>query len=1294
MKKTLLYITILFVSTTAVAQTLNIDSLKKVLKTQNNYYNFIGLSNAQLIQKASGDPKYENRLFEKSVSSTFGFDVTKFDPSKIATFNANRMPNAPEQQCNSAIPVCQNNYSQTASYSGNGSTQEIPSNSSCLGSQEKNSVWYTFTAQTAGSLNMTINSSADYDWALYNITGASCADIASGGITPVRCNFSATAGNTGLSSAGSNNSEGSGGSPFSNPLNVLANNTFVLIVSNYSSTATGYTLDFSGGTANIFDNNPPLNATAESPCGSNIVNLTFKEPIKCTSIAANGSDFILTGTGGPYVVNSAIGLDCGTSSLKVQLTTTPPLTGGGPWSIDVQTGSDGNTLTDLCGNSTPTGTILINNVAPAAGAVIISGTDTACKGVTATLIASSGSGYSWTGPGGFTASTQTISIPTGTVGTFHYDVTVQNGTCPAGTAGVDVLIIPGVESNFTFAPTSICAGQAISFTNTSVIPGICKNFFTAKTGFCDAATNSGCSSGSSCKPTTYNDSEFDFIWNFGDGSPAASGNPGNQTHTYTTPGTYTVSMQGTAEISGFFSGLFGGNGVACNNIKNQTITVLPNSSTLSVRADKIICPGDTFHLKASGGATYTWKDSATGTTIGTTDDEIVQPTKTTKYYVETPGCGGLVTKDSITVTINGQALVLTPKFPGICIGDSIDLTSNFPSNWTSSPVGFTAMGQTLINVKPTVPTKYYCTYTNSNGCVLIDSTNITVSGTPFTILPQVTPYTCGKNPADGAISILIGGASGISFAWADSTTNATIPNTTSVLSNITNGGYLLTVTANGCRKTKYIHVPVSGLPIVTTNYITKTLCKGDTAVLEAYGASNYNWQTNPAIVNLLSTNSVLVQPLVNTTIIVNGYNTTLACKVTKVITLNVLPNPIIALTPNAAAICNGDSILITLTGGSQYGYDLVSTFPNNLTPIAGSSFYLTPTATTSYIIAGLDINQCPDTAVLTLAVNATPTFTFALVQTLICEDSSAVLTVAGAPTNVYTWSPASGLSTTTGTTVTATPLATKTYTVVASDPATSCIKKDSITITTKPKPLADAGKDVFICEGKRIQLSAAGGGTYVWNTKLGLSDSTIHNPFASPKISTTYNLLVQLNGCVDTASVNVNVTPINPIQASGDTTILVGESAQIIVQGDATGVYTWAPSTEIPCVTCMQNNVKPKETTRFIVTYTDLNGCIQKDTVLINVNTDYGVYIPNAFTANGNTLNDLFKPIVWGVKSYQLKVFDRWGLLVYDGTETQQGWQGDKNGVDAPQDVYIYALDVLTNKGSRVRKTGTITMLR
>jgi len=84
-------------------------------------------------------------------------------------------PLAPEQDCNNAISVCQQSYTQTVSYSGYGSVQDFPPYSTCLLTGETNSVWYIFTVQNSGSFILTINTSNDYDFALYNITGTNCS---------------------------------------------------------------------------------------------------------------------------------------------------------------------------------------------------------------------------------------------------------------------------------------------------------------------------------------------------------------------------------------------------------------------------------------------------------------------------------------------------------------------------------------------------------------------------------------------------------------------------------------------------------------------------------------------------------------------------------------------------------------------------------------------------------------------------------------------------------------------------------------------------------------------------------------------------------------------------------------------------------------------------------------------------------------------------------------------------------------------------------------------------------------
>src|ERR1700740_56705 len=78
------------------------------------------------------------------------------------------MVTGPEQNCNNAIPVCQQTYAQNSSYTGHGTIQEL--SSTCLSSNETNSVWYTFTVQNPGTFTFMLNTANDYDFALYDIT--------------------------------------------------------------------------------------------------------------------------------------------------------------------------------------------------------------------------------------------------------------------------------------------------------------------------------------------------------------------------------------------------------------------------------------------------------------------------------------------------------------------------------------------------------------------------------------------------------------------------------------------------------------------------------------------------------------------------------------------------------------------------------------------------------------------------------------------------------------------------------------------------------------------------------------------------------------------------------------------------------------------------------------------------------------------------------------------------------------------------------------------------------------------
>lgn len=366
------------------------------------------------------------------------------------------MITGPEQDCDNAIPVCQQSYTQTSSYTGNGTIQEV--NGTCLSSQETNSVWYVFTVQNSGTFTFMLNTANDYDFALYDITTIGCTGVPSA--TPVRCNFSATYGSTGLTlpaSGAANLSVGAGGAPTMAGLNVNAGQTFALIIDNFSANTNGYDITF-GGTAQIFDNTPPTIASTSVPCNSNTIRINFSEPVACNSITSSGSEFLITGPLGAVPVTSAVGNLCFTGASNTNYVTVTFNNAGlasGIYTVNIANGTDGNTLIDKCGNNMSTAqTFTFSYLAP----FTISATNTlVCAGFPTTLSINpngtpTGQTYSWA-PGG--ATTQSIVVSPNTAIT--YVATVAYGGCTRTASQAIAISQPPVVS-VNPSNASLCSG--------------------------------------------------------------------------------------------------------------------------------------------------------------------------------------------------------------------------------------------------------------------------------------------------------------------------------------------------------------------------------------------------------------------------------------------------------------------------------------------------------------------------------------------------------------------------------------------------------------------------------------------------------------------------------------------------------------------------------------------------------------------------------------------------------------------------------------------------------------------
>ncbi|MEO0471016.1 MAG: hypothetical protein AAF206_15420, partial [Bacteroidota bacterium] len=356
-------------------------------------------------------------------------------------------PNQPEQDCINALPVCQSIFTQQNSYQGEGQDpNEISSNISCLGAGELNDVWYIFTVQTTGMLSFVINPNNnfdDYDWAVYDLTNANCSDIATNGNLEVSCNFSGVTGPTGV--------QNTPGSQFEPTFTVNAGETYVVNVSNFSSTSSGYTLDFSMSTAAIFDSIPPVMTMLSIDCGSTDINIPFSENVLCSTVEP--TDFTITGPGGPYTVTAITGTACtngGTFENDFIMTTVPPITQTGTYTVSVV-----DTILDNCGNVAQ---FTSENVfVSIQGITATASPDTICVGEQTTLSSSvaSSPGYTFVWmPIGSTSPNPVVSPLNTTV--YTVEATDANGCISI--ASVEVFVKPTPTSNFT-APADICDNQ-------------------------------------------------------------------------------------------------------------------------------------------------------------------------------------------------------------------------------------------------------------------------------------------------------------------------------------------------------------------------------------------------------------------------------------------------------------------------------------------------------------------------------------------------------------------------------------------------------------------------------------------------------------------------------------------------------------------------------------------------------------------------------------------------------------------------------------------------------------------
>jgi gliding motility-associated-like protein len=317
----------------------------------------------------------------------------------------------------------------------------------------------------------------------------------------------------------------------------------------------------------------------------------------------------------------------------------------------------------------------------------------------------------------------------------------------------------------------------------------------------------------------------------------------------------------------------------------------------------------------------------------------------------------------------------------------------------------------------------------------------------------------------------------------------------------------------------------------------------------------------------------------------------------------------------------------------------------------------------------------------------------------ICPTGSAVIgggpsATGGLPPYTYSWSPASGLSSSTSPNPTATPSVNTTYTLTVTDD-TGAVATDVVAVYFNYIQNLNAGNDTSICENSYAVLGGdlnVSGPGYSWNPSLYLDNASSPHPVCTPLSSMSYTLTATNPGCppkIDVVTVTVIPTP--AIDAGPDTTIQEGETITLHATGGF--FYVWSPTSTLTYFYTADPDAEPVVTTTYTVFGSDdSHKCLAFDTVRVTVERNDEAVFYNTFTPNGDNNNDTW--YIGNIHKYpdnNLEVFNRYGKLVYKTKSYLNTWDGKAFGEELPEGTYYYIMDL--GKGEK-NHHGTVTIIR
>ena len=744
--------------------------------------------------------------------------------------------------------------------------------------------------------------------------------------------------------------------------------------------------------------------------------------------------------------------------------------------------------------------------------------------------------------------------------------------------------------------------------------------------------------------------------------------------------------------------------------KDTVELIVNNLPVVDLGADRSICPGTSTTFDAGSFATYAWNNSTTYQTNAVSNQGNV--------IVNITDAKGCKDADTAYVTVSNNLTVLLGNDKEICFGDA---AITFDAGIAGATYSWNS-GESTQTVSTDVAGSYAVTVATPDGCTGTDVVTLKVNPLPTVTIANQT--ICAGDTAT------FNAGNFAAYSWLSGENTASISKTTA-------GTYTVQVTdGKGCKNASSATLSINALPTVTLS--NEDVCTGLSATFDAgTGFSSYAWSSG-------ETSQSISKSLAGTyTVRVKDANN---CKVSASATLVINAPPNVTL-PAFAPRCLNDQPF-KMNGGMPAGGQYKTIYNSLVMAIDTFQVKMMGAGSHQVMYEYTDNKGCKNIASSNVVVNNMPTLSIA--DKTVCAGESATFD-AGPGFSLYYWNTAANTRT----------MATSTggkYIVNVTN-AQGCKSSDTVELIVNANPQVDLGADKKACEGSNFTLTSnVTASSYLWNNnatsnsivvntsgKYSLTVTDINGCKGSDDIqvsiiarplvdlgadkqicagsSVTLNINLDASAsvywstgakdkaitvnrtgaymvqayydptCPSFDTINVIVVP-RPISTLGnDTIVCFNETGALTLEAGAADEFLWNDKAQ-----STTSSIDVQQEGTYIVQLTNANLCSVKDTISINQICVTSVYIPNAFSPNGDATNDVFYVKGLNVEKFHLMIFNRWGELIFESYDINNGWDGTYMGNEVQISAYVWKVDWLSTNSQEQKtkneRTGTVSLIR